>query len=81
MASFRQRKMIEEINMISRGSPEDVLMMSWENRYQANCCAPADPPGVVIQTSETLRVDVNFVGGVYCKTPTKILSGRIYNWQ
>ena len=59
-------------------------MMSWVNRYQANWFAPADPPGVVIQTSETLSVDVNFVGGVYGKTPTKsfrILSDRIYNWQ
>ena len=46
--------------------------------------APADPPGVVIYTSETLSLDVNFVGGVYGKTQTKsfrILSDRIYNWQ
>ena len=58
--------------------------MSWVNRYQASWCAPADPPGVVIQTLETLSVDVNFVGGVYGKTQTKsfrILSDRIYNWQ
>ena len=41
-------------------------MMSWVNRYQANWCAPTDPPEVVIQTLETLSVDVNFVGGVLC---------------
>ena len=37
-----------------------ICVLGELNRYQANWCAPADPPGVVIQTSETLSVNVNF---------------------